>query len=298
MTMDLKEYAVLRKLTANSELLNYVVNNKPVPVPLLETDIVELIKDLKDKDISLLVSNPKAYLRENVRVSFKPQGKGQYEVVGDIADPVIESIEVLNKSDRSELVTELIDNMMKDLNPEREFDISNVQLTDEAESFVAMTSNSIFSPSKPDVNENADDIGVIPEASDVLATVPDVPDVPDVPAVPDELTDDELSALSDGVSTDFEPEVYPEAEPVAEPVAEPDDGIDLGFMSDALPDTTVGVTEPLFETPEGEIFDANAGLELDNPISQTNEYKNAYNFLVDKIKDMQIDQRLPGLHLA
>lgn len=286
MTMDLKEYAVLRKLTANSELLNYVVNNKPVPVSLLETDIVELIKDLKDKDISLLVSNPKAYLRENVRVSFKPQGKGQYEVVGDIADPVIESIEVLNKSDRSELVTELIDNMMKDLNPEREFDISNVQLTDEAESFVAMTSNSIFSPSKPDVNENADDIGVIPEASDVLATVPDVPDVPAVPAVPDELTDD------------FEPEVYPEAEPVAEPVAEPDDGIDLGFMSDALPDTTVGVTEPLFETPEGEIFDANAGLELDNPISQTNEYKNAYNFLVDKIKDMQIDQRLPGLHLA
>ena len=137
--MDLKTYAVYRKLTANSTLLEHLAKNEPVPIDVLEDDIQELIASLHNTQAEQLVTDYPRYLQEHVQLGTIKDGENQFTINGEIAEPVIQSIEIIHTIDRKDVVSNFITQTMMDLNGHREVKIENLSLSEAADSFVKLT---------------------------------------------------------------------------------------------------------------------------------------------------------------
>ena len=316
--MNLKSYAVLRKLTANSEFLNYVVQDKPIPVNMLETELHDLLKDIKVDDVDLLINNYQKYLRDNVKLGFQQKENNQFDVNGEIEDPVIETIEILHNVKPNDVVTNLVTSVMSELSPDRDIKIDSVELLESTKKFVQMTEQ----PFSFLINENQEDTKSKSEESTISngqeeetdqnehvqtndSNIEDEKqtDVLDNDAneqlddinVDESLDNDANEQLDDinvddvldnaeSIPTDEIPETAPASQ---EHVKEPE----YDFAKESLPDTHITLSEPVFEEPDEQ--------ELQKDAKSTIEaFKEAYDYLVSQIKEKNLDKRLPGLHLA
>ena len=275
--MDLKSYAVFRKLTADSELLSYLVSGEPVPVHVLEQDLKDLLSGMHEEDVETIISDYPTFLQKHVQMGFQATGDNIFNVNGEIAEPVIEAIELLHEVKRDVVVEDLITNTISGLSGEREVRISDLALHAGVSEFLAMTNDDVFKDSS---------IG----APNVAAV--DVVDAPVVMDVPVEIPEFEIP----------EPVVeVPEAIGVDIPE------VDLSFLQTELPESEIKVTDPTFEYPETD-FDAIDAIDAIEDYPEVpeeevgplegNAFKQAYDFLVDKIKELAIDERLPGLNVS
>ena len=66
--MDLKTYAVHRKLRYDDNLLSYVVNGEPIPVSVIEASFQGFIAPIEDKKSEKLIENYKEMLASEVPV--------------------------------------------------------------------------------------------------------------------------------------------------------------------------------------------------------------------------------------
>ena len=128
--MDLREYAISQKIQGKSDLLNYVVNNKDVPVDVLETSFSDLLTEQTDAHVADISNDYIKYLKERVKVGIIPLGDHKFEVSGDISDNELEVIELLTGDDKDTVVKRLLDNVLNELRGHNDLDISEIEFSE------------------------------------------------------------------------------------------------------------------------------------------------------------------------
>ena len=128
--MDLREYAISQKIQGKSDLLNYVVNNKDVPVDVLETSFRDLLIEQTDAHVADISNDYIKYLKERVKVGVIPLGDHKFEVSGDISDNELEAIELLTGDDKDTVVKRLSDNVHKEMRGHNDLDISEIEFSE------------------------------------------------------------------------------------------------------------------------------------------------------------------------
>ena len=128
--MDLREYAISQKIQGKSDLLNYVVNNKDVPVDVLETSFRDLLTEQTDAHVADISNDYIKYLKERVKVGIIPLGDHKFEVSGDISDNELEAIELLTGDDKDTVVKRLLDNVLNELRGHNDLDISEIEFSE------------------------------------------------------------------------------------------------------------------------------------------------------------------------
>ena len=128
--MDLREYAISQKIQGKSDLLNYVVNNKDVPVDVLETSFRDLLTEQTDAHVADISNDYIKYLKERVKVGIIPLGDHKFEVSGDISDNELEVIELLTGDDKDTVVKRLLDNVLNELRGHKDLDISEIEFSE------------------------------------------------------------------------------------------------------------------------------------------------------------------------
>ena len=128
--MDLREYAISQKIQGKSDLLNYVVNNKDVPVDVLETSFSDLLTEQTDAHVADISNDYIKYLKERVKVGIIPLGDHKFEVSGDISDNELEAIELLTGDDKDTVVKRLLDNVLNELRGHNDLDISEIEFSE------------------------------------------------------------------------------------------------------------------------------------------------------------------------
>ena len=128
--MDLREYAISQKIQGKSDLLNYVVNNKDVPVDVLETSFRDLLTEQTDAHVADISNDYIKYLKERVKVGIIPLGDHKFEVSGDISDNELEVIELLTGDDKDTVVKLLLDNVLNELRGHKDLDISEIEFSE------------------------------------------------------------------------------------------------------------------------------------------------------------------------
>lgn len=303
--MDLKSFAVLQKLAANSDLLEYVVENKPVPIPVLEDNLKTLLSGQEDADAEMIVKDYQQFLRKHVGVAITPEGDShnEFAVSGSIEDPLIESIEILHGVDRKEVVTDLVGGVMGDLKGDRELKITAIDLAKSTDEFLAMTSPIVTPQAEIKTVDST-----LPEQS-VQAVAPEIVEAPidygdkseqKVEFSPSELAD--MSFLNDSLP-DAEISELPPAVPTFD---EPDDA-SYEAMSDADVDTVI---DSNFGSEYGSEYsaessqevepdtDADADVDEGGLTHEQRRFKEAYDLVISLAKKYKLDERLPGLHIA
>ncbi len=128
--MDLREYAISQKIQGKSDLLNYVVTNKDVPVDVLETSFRDLLTEQTDAHVADISNDYIKYLKERVKVGIIPLGDHKFEVSGDISDNELEAIELLTGDDKDTVVKRLLDNVLNELRGHNDLDISEIEFSE------------------------------------------------------------------------------------------------------------------------------------------------------------------------
>lgn len=301
--MDLKTYAVFRKLNKNSDLLKYVVNHQAVPLDVLNNDMKDLLDDLHDADAECVVNDYQKYLQEHVQMNFVPDGKDQFDVNGEVAEPLMESIELVHHVDRKDVVHDLVVNVMNNLRGERDVKVDHIKLAASAKAFVALTKQPVLDV---DTDQQTDDAAqTASESQTDEATQTD-----------SEAQTDAATQMNSETQTDDATQMNSEDQQV-EDASVTDQNIN--YLKKPLPESNIQPEPPLFEEPDDDvpedIFDIlpdgiedivpdnlpeqpveEAAVETSEP--QENPFKKAYDFFVDELKSRKIDERLPGLHLA
>lgn len=131
--MDLKTYAVHQKLVADSGLLAYVVDGRPVPIPLIEENFGGFLAPLADEKASRLITDYQGLIGDEIPVLMKRNPEtGGYEISGEIPDTVIEAIELVHKVPADEVVRSLVNHNMVMVHG-TEVEVLDISLSEQAE---------------------------------------------------------------------------------------------------------------------------------------------------------------------
>lgn len=107
--MDLKTYAVHRKLRYDDDLLSYVVADLPIPISVVEASFQGFITPLEDKKSEQLIADfPELLANEVPVVVSKNQETGGYDVSGDIPDTLVDAITLVHNIMPNDVVAALV----------------------------------------------------------------------------------------------------------------------------------------------------------------------------------------------
>lgn len=307
--MDLKTYAVFRKLNKNSDLLRYVVNHQAVPIEVLNNDMKDLLDDLHDADAECVVNDYQKYLQEHVQMNFVPDGKDQFDVNGEVAEPLMESIELVHHVNRKDVVHDLVANVMNNLRGERDVKVDHIKLAASAKAFVALTKQPVLDVDTDQQTDEATQTNSESQTDEATQTASES-------QTDAAIQTDSEDQMDSETQTDSETQMNSEDQQV-EDTSVTDQNIN--YLKKPLPKSNIQPEPPLFEEPDDDVPediedilsegiedivpdnlpeqpDEEAAVETSEP--QENPFKKAYDFLVDELKSRKIDERLPGLHLA
>ena len=271
--MDLKTFAVYRKLLSNSTLLEYIVNNENIPVNVVEENMKELLEPLQHSESEAIVNDYREHLRNTVKASFSKKEDNVFDVNGYIDDPVIESIELLHGVDREDVVRDMVSNVMGDLNSERHVEIEDVLLSEEADEFLRMATKPLFS-------------------SDISQTLDVEPDE-EVGHLLDEVPSSEDNVYDDEVEENVVQDIEPEEEGIVQGI-DPSDLEDIESLEEPLRD--LDVPSLYDDEPEDDVEETIEDVPVEEEIP-AHAFKQAYDFLVEQLHEKGLVDSLPGLHV-
>lgn len=108
--MDLKTFAVHRKLIHDDDLLSYVMKQQPVPIPVIEASFGGFIEELSDEKASSLITDYTRMLGEHVPVLIRRnEATGGYDISGDIPDSLVDAVSLVHNVQPDEIVKALVD---------------------------------------------------------------------------------------------------------------------------------------------------------------------------------------------
>lgn len=127
--MNFKSYAISQKIRNGSNLIEYL-HSDSVPREVLEKEFLPMFELYKDDEAELLANSYSDYLTEYVPVTFKPNANG-INVSGYINDNVMDVIESVHKVKREDAVKELVSNTVTTVNPNRHFNVLDIEFTEQ-----------------------------------------------------------------------------------------------------------------------------------------------------------------------
>lgn len=308
-TMDLTSYAVERKLANPSdELFDLVIANKDIPTSVLKDSIKPLIDSRHNNTIETMVHDYPRYLQDNVQLNIIRQGDGKFKIAGHIDDGIVDCITQMHNVEQDEMVRHYVRDLMEGMNTDKEVVIDKIEIGDtpyvpEKKDIIAesiqdepvMRDEPAVAPQAPAVKDNYD--APVNDNQEYMGETEEIPDYtsdldmsgfePDIPEQPMDIPE---SAPTDTVQA-------PQTE--LPPVDVPDPTPDLEFNPSPLSSSPIdSVPEdmsemPAFEEPEFEEPDESQETTVSNP----EEFKKAYDYVVGQIKEKELDKKLPGLHI-
>lgn len=314
--MDLTSYAVERKLANPSdELFDLVIANKDIPTSVLKDSIKPLINSRHNNTIETMVHDYPRYLQDNVQLNIIRQGDGKFKIAGHIDDNIVDCITQMHSVEQDEMIRHYVTDLMEGMNTDKEVVIDKIEIGDTP---YVPEKKDIIAESIQDEPVMRDEPAVAPEATQTAAQeAPTVEDNHEVPVNDNQEYMGETEEIPDYASdldmSDFQPDIpeqpmdIPEAAPTdtvqapqteLPPVDVPEEAPDLEFNPSPLSSSPIdSVPEDMsnipFEEPEFEEPDESQETTVSNP----EEFKKAYDYVVDKIKEKDLDKKLPGLHI-
>lgn len=129
--MDLKTYAVHKKLEADSELLAYVVKGSPIPVPIVEENFRAYLEPLNDPAATRLIEDYAGLIGDEIPVTTQRMEDGGYTISGDIPDRLVEAIQLVHEVTPEEIVSALVNRNTAAVHGQA-LDITDIDLSDAA----------------------------------------------------------------------------------------------------------------------------------------------------------------------
>lgn len=113
--MNLKEFAVQRKMDHGDPLLKYVAKNKPVPCDVLEDSLKDLLEPLEDARASHLVSDYVGMLQTYIPITYKQNQDNSMTISGEVPEDILESIELIHEVTAEDALSAMIQNNVSSL---------------------------------------------------------------------------------------------------------------------------------------------------------------------------------------
>lgn len=129
--MDLKTYAVHKKLEADSELLAYVVKGSPIPVPIVEENFRAYLEPLNDPAATRLIEDYAGLIGDEIPVTTQRMEDGGYTISGDIPDRLVEAIQLVHEVTPEEIISALVNRNTAAVHGHA-LDIMDIDLSDAA----------------------------------------------------------------------------------------------------------------------------------------------------------------------
>ena len=129
--MNLKHFAVLQKLQGKSNLLEYLVENKDVPIVELEKAFGSLLEKETSTVAEEVVSDYKTYLQKNTQLGIVTVSDNEFTVTGGVDNRLVEAIQLLTGDTKEDIVDNLVATVMSEIRGSKELTVSNVEISDE-----------------------------------------------------------------------------------------------------------------------------------------------------------------------
>lgn len=129
--MNLKHFAVLQKLQGKSNLLEYLVENKDVPIVELEKAFGSLLEKETSTVAEEVVSDYKTYLQKNTQLGIVTVSDNEFTVTGGVDNRLVEAIQLLTGDKKEDIVDNLVATVMSEIRGSKELTVSNVEISDE-----------------------------------------------------------------------------------------------------------------------------------------------------------------------
>lgn len=283
--MDLKTYAVHRKLRYDDNLLSYVVNGEPIPVSVIEASFQGFIAPIEDKKSEKLIENYKEMLASEVPVVVsKNRETGGYEVTGDIPDTLVDAIMTVHHITQDEVVSALVDYNLETVHGQS-CRIVGTSLTEQAERTMI---NAMSIPDVVSVSELMEDRphSVVSEPS-YIASTPTSDEISDVLESMTEMEpaegDIEHFEVDEGTLDDMASDVLDSLAAIEDEASDAE-AMD-GYDTDQFDDGVVADEDPI-EDPVEEFVDE------DEDASMAAAIRRIYDKLCADIRAYGLDTRL------
>lgn len=129
--MNLKHFAVLQKLQGKSNLLEYLVENKDVPIVELEKAFGSLLEKETSTVAEEVVSDYKTYLQKNTQLGIVTVSDNEFTVTGGVDNRLVEAIQLLTGDTKEDIVDNLVATVMSEIRGSKKLTVSNVEISDE-----------------------------------------------------------------------------------------------------------------------------------------------------------------------
>lgn len=295
--MNLKHFAVLQKLNGTSNLLQYVIENKDVPVEELEKAFGFLLENETSNVVDEVVTNYKKYLQKHTQLGIVNLTETDFEVTGHIDNNLLETIVLLTGERQEDIVHDLVAAVMSEIRGSKNIKIDNLDISDDeletaVKTVLTNTENeivrSVSETSEPEIEhaetpviEDIDDAQEIPEFSDVET----------VDSNDNSLGDFDVNALDLDLDGDNE-QNSDEQDGDNEQELETDH--EIGDVEKSI--TPISFDSIVDEDDANESND----VETENNEELVNHYREAvqrvYDFVVKELQARDLDKRL-NLHL-
>ena len=304
--MNLKHFAVLQKLNGTSNLLQYVIENKDVPVEELEKAFGFLLENETSNVVDEVVTNYKKYLQKHTQLGIVNLTETDFEVTGHIDNNLLETIVLLTGERQEDIVHDLVAAVMSEIRGSKNIKIDNLDISDDeletaVKTVLTNTENeivrSVTETSEPEIEytetpviEDIDDAQEVPEFSDAQE-VPEFSDVETADSNDNGLGDFDVNALDLDLDGDNE-QNSDEQDGDNEQELETDH--EIGDVEKSI--TPISFDSIVDEDDANESND----VETENNEELVNHYREAvqrvYDFVVKELQARDLDKRL-NLHL-
>ena len=304
--MNLKHFAVLQKLNGTSNLLQYVIENKDVPVEELEKAFGFLLDNETSNVVDEVVTNYKKYLQKHTQLGIVNLTETDFEVTGHIDNNLLETIVLLTGERQEDIVHDLVAAVMSEIRGSKNIKIDNLDISDDeletaVKTVLTNTENeivrSVSETSEPEIEhaetpviDDIDDAQEVPEFNDAQE-IPEFSDVETVDSNDNSLEDFDVDALDLDLDGDNE-QNSDEQDGDNEQVLETDH--EIGDVEKSI--TPISFDSIIDEDDANESND----VETENNEELVNHYREAvqrvYDFVVKELQARDLDKRL-NLHL-
>ena len=320
--MNLKHFAVLQKLNGTSNLLQYVIENKDVPVEELEKAFGFLLENETSNVVDEVVTNYKKYLQKHTQLGIVNLTETDFEVTGHIDNNLLETIVLLTGERQEDIVHDLVAAVMSEIRGSKNIKIDNLDISDDeletaVKTVLTNTENEIVRSvtetseletetseheieyTETPVIEDIDDAQEVPEFSDAQEVL-EFSDAQEVP----EFSDVETADSNDNGLGDFDVNALDlDLDGDNEQNSDEQDGDNEQELETdhEIGDVEKSITPISFDSiVDEDDADESNDVETENNEELVNHYREAvqrvYDFVVKELQARDLDKRL-NLHL-
>lgn len=303
--MNLKHFAVLQKLNGTSNLLQYVIENKDIPVEELEKAFGFLLENETSNVVDEVVTNYKKYLQKHTQLGIVNLTETDFEVTGHIDNNLLETIVLLTGERQEDIVHDLVAAVMSEIRGSKNIKIDDLEISDDELETAVKT---VLTNTENEIVRSVSETSELDEPEIEYTETPVIEDIDDAQEVP-EFSDVETADSNDNSFEDFDVDALDlDLDGDNEQNSDEQDGDEQDGDNEQeletdheIGDVEKSITPISFDSIVDE-DDANESndVQTENNEELVNHYREAvqrvYDFVVKELQARDLDKRL-NLHL-